>query len=181
MASTQQSIFPWYTFDREEPSVSQYVPANYKGESSYEIPLKETYPIDQDVVDVIKNVVSNMFVETYQLCSFAYSSHDSYTLFVPLTCKQLTRAIEQWNRPGFSFQDRVMRTEAYTVMENIVKQHMVSYRIEPSQLEHRDTTIESLGEIFFVNKEGYINQTDNKIEKFITFKHATVFFCTREI
>ncbi len=177
----QQSIFPWYTFDREEPFISQYVPANYKGESSYEIQLKETYPIDQDVVDVIKNIVSNPFVETYQICSFAYSSIDSYTLFVPFSCKQLTRAIEQWNRPGFSFQDRVLRTEAYAVIENILKQHMVSYRIDPSQLQHRDTTIESLGEIFFVNKEGYINKTDNKIEKFITFKHATVFFCTREI
>ena len=180
MSSTQQGIFPWYTIERETPSVQEYIPVSYEQDSSYEHLALRELEYDMDVIETIKKTVSNDFVKLYAAFPYMFSSTDRYTLFIPMNCDTITKAANQWNSPGNSYQDRQLRTEAYSAIERILKQHMVSYRIEPSQVIGQQVTIESNNTIFSVD-EGQINQTENKILSHLQFPNATVFFISSEI
>jgi hypothetical protein len=72
--------------------------------------------------------------------------------------------------------DRFLRSEAQSVIENILKNHMTSYKVYAHQVEGFDVTIETLGGIIYVNKEGNLNHTDNKIVHYIELDRLVLYF-----
>lgn len=178
MVSLQSSLFPWFTFDRELPETNKFIPAWYDKESSYEVPNLEKKQDEKVKKELSKN---NLFVSAYFHSEFQFSSDDNYSLFIPLDCSIIQLTLDTFSSLGKSYQDRLIREEAKIMIEEILKSHMVEYKIYPSQIQERDCTIETKHGILFINKDGYLNKTDNQILKYMEFPHASLFFISREI
>jgi hypothetical protein len=181
MASYQQSIFPWYTVDRKLPSIDEFVPAYIEDEeeSSYERYSQFRKEEPDSSLKIILEPYWNTFLSCYFASNIQFSSTDRYSLFIPMNCSPLTEAVSIFESNGKSSMDRALRTEAQSTIENILKNHMVGYKVYASQLEYQDLTIETLGGIIFLDKDGNLNQTDNKIVHYIELERVVLYFISQ--
>ena len=181
MVSLQTGLFPWFDYEFDFPGTDQYLPPYLPDHSSYTLHTLRLAPkkyIDRMVLDALPL----FFARLYESHTQMFSSTDRYSLFVPLRVDRLRQAYDILCEPGFGASLKLARIEAASEIERILRQHMVKYRIEPSLLYHHDSTVESVENIFYVDRNGNVNlDSTNRIEMVKTFDHATLFFITHEI
>jgi len=178
MVSLQSALFPWFTYDRKLPDINSFVPAWQDEESIYGKPLLEEKE-DGIVKQILPN--ENLFVSAYFNSEFQFSASDHYTLFIPMDTSTIEQSLEVFSTTGQSYQDRVIREETKIIIENVLKRHMVAYKVFPSQVEFNNITLETKQGILFINQDGFLNESDNQILKYISLPHATLFFISKEI
>jgi hypothetical protein len=182
MVSLQSGIFPWFDYELSLPSTDFYIPPYVSGLSSYihDLRLAPIIYDDPDIMTALYNA-SRAFAYAYYIHPKMFSKTSRYSLFVPLDTPFITQAFNSAVHPGFGAADKLGRIESRSALERITSLHMVNYRIEPEPFLKSDSTVESLGGIFFIN-HGMVNkEPENRIEYVMTFPHATLFFITHEI
>lgn len=182
MVSLQAESTPWFHYNKELPSITEYIPP-YSTTicPSYECDTQLIYESKGDpyIEYEIQRYLQNSFVFAYCNAPFRYEKGQSYTLFLPIESTLIDECNSILGRIGKSFNDRVVDTETRTIRDNIIQQHMCSYQLLPEQLQGKTTRIET--------KKGYIIQTngmilpDIKIEYWIIFPRVSIFFITKEI
>ena len=182
MVSLQSGIFPWFDYELSLPSTDLYIPPYVSGLSSYihDLRLAPIIYDDPDIMTALFNA-SRVFAYAYYIHPKMFSKTSKYSLFVPLNTPFITEAFNLAVHPGFGAADKLGRTESRSALERITSLHMVNYRLEPEPLLHTESTIESLGGIFYIDRNKINKDPSNCIEYVMTFPHATLFFITHEI
>lgn len=182
MVSLQSGIFPWFDYELSLPSTDLYIPPYVNGLSSYihDLRLAPIIYDDPDIMTALFNA-SRTFAYAYYIHPKMFSKTSKYSLFVPLNTPFITEAFNLAVHPGFGAADKLGRTESRSALERITSLHMVNYRLEPEPLLHTESTIESLGGIFYIDRNKINKDPSNCIEYVMTFPHATLFFITHEI
>jgi len=182
MVSLQSGLFPWFDYELSLPSTDLYIPPYVSGLSSYihDLRLAPIVYDDPDIMTALFNA-SRAFAYAYYIHPKMFSKTSRYSLFVPLNSPFIQEAFNAAVQPGFGAADKLGRIASRSALERITSYHMINYRIEPEPFLKSESTVESLGGIFFVHY-GIVNKDpSNKIEYVMTFPHATLFFITREI
>ena len=104
----------------------------------------------------------NSFTHYYQSFSKRFKRFQHYTLFIPIQCPYLDSNINS------------------NEVESILLQHMVPYRIMPSQIIDHYVRIETLGGYFFY-QDGFNQNKFNQIVSYHLLPHASLFFISSEI
>lgn len=188
MVSLQTADTAWMTFAEYEtvPPSSMYL-APYKTTTpSYPTFEDTAVHSDAQVLDALGKYRSS-FLSSYQQYPKAFGPDDRYTLFVPLASPlvdDLVR-VRSENEDGFSHKNKKFSIEANARLERLLRRHMSPVKILPHQLEYRSTTIATLDQPISINQLGELVghgvAKGNRVESYLTFPHATVFFITHEL
>ena len=181
MVSLQCESTPWFHYDHPAPQEG-YV-------ATYASTLCPSYSCDLELITkttgdsivetAIQRYLQNEFVRQYLRSPLRYSSTDRYTLFLPINCPRMNEAIDMVESDGYSFLDRETRTFGASLRDEVLREHMSPYHILPEQIQNADTTIETTGGWFGISSYGNI-RPDNKVEYYLAFPHATVYFISSE-
>jgi hypothetical protein len=171
MVSFQQSLFPWFEYEMEYPSIDQYVPTYIDRPITIDQPNKP----DQKVIQWLRNNIQNFFVESYIHYKKAFSDKYRYTLFIPINVKKL------FFTTGNSFVQREEQTKYKIDVEQLLTSHMVRYYISPKTIQGQDVMIETLsGTKLSIRNDGMVdNQPDNYIIGYITFPNAILYIMNK--
>ena len=184
MSSIQGPTTAWMAYSDATilPPTSIYVgPYRLTEESSYEKP--EVKQPDRQLAEMLKEY-SSPFLEAYLSSPKAFSEDDYYTLFLPLDCSVIEGLIDvQENAAqGYSYKDRKFKAEATTRINDILMNHMVNVKINPQQIQYRNTKITPINEnVIRINEQGEINDGESIVQKYITLPNAVVYFISKEI
>jgi len=180
MASIQTADAPWLAYGESEsvPPPSLYLAPFKTPSASYPVLSEPIQRTDHEVLHALYPDYLTSFLSAYTRYTKAFADTDRYTLFVPLS-SPLVDALAP--PEGFGHKDRKLRVHGENELEKLLRRHMVPVKILPPQIEYRSTSIEALEDRISINPRGLINGTDNRVESFLLFPHATVFFTTREI
>jgi hypothetical protein len=182
MVSLQAESTPWFHYNKELPSISEYIPPYSTTVCpSYECDTQFIYDSkgDPTIEYEIQRYLQNSFVFSYCNSPFRYEKKQSYTLFLPIDSTLLDECNVILGTIGKSFDDRVLQTETRTIRDNIIQNHMCSYQSLPEQLQGKTTRIETKGG-YFIQTNGMI-LPDITIEYWIIFPRVSIFFITKEI
>ena len=180
MVSLQQDIFPWLDYDGDIITHAMDMSdSSYSSYASYStMPMERTHT--PDPILSWFDTHPNAFMDVYRRYTKSFTSGDRYTLFIPLrsTLFRYLLDLPNWN----SSQDRWERVHMQNEMENILRRHMVAYRIDPSLLRNQDAQVETLlGDHMEIDKHGVVDKdATNRISHCIEYPHATFFFITHE-
>lgn len=182
MVSLQAESTPWFHYNKPLPDNNDYVP-HYSITTcpSYEcnMQLRSHSQGDPEMEYEIQRYLQNSFVVEYCTSLFRYKQGESYTLFLPIESSLMDECQTILHTPGYSFDDRVLHTEATTIRDNLLQHHMCSYQLLPDQLQGKENRIETKRG-YFIQSNGHITP-DSKIEYWIVFPRVTLFFITKEI
>jgi hypothetical protein len=184
MASIQAANTAWLAYGDSEsvPGPSLYLAPFKTPSSSYPVLTAPVDRSDHTVLHAIYPAYLTSFLSAYTRYPKAFADTDSYTLFLPLSSPIADELIQVSSNDGHSHKDRKFRTEADFRLETLLRRHMVPVKILPPQIEYRTTSIEALEDRIAVDQHGSLNgDPTNRIESFLLFPHATVFFTTHEI
>jgi hypothetical protein len=184
MASIQAPTTAWMAYSDATilPPSSLYVAPYKVSEPSY-LRLSATKQPDSSLSQALEPIAQSAFLKEYFSFSNAFGEDDYYTLFVPLQdsfIEELATLRENASL-GFSYKDRKVKTEAQTRVEEILLRHMVPVKIQPKQIEYRNTRIETLSGTISVSDRGEINDGVSTILQYIELPRATVFLISKEI
>ena len=178
MVSMQQDIFPW--LDYEADIITHIMDVSHDPlYSSYDtyIPVPRTHT--PDPILAWFDIHPNAFMDVYTRYTKSFKATERYTLFIPLK-STLFRYIIEFPR-GHSSQDRWARVHIQNEMEEILRRHMVAYRVDPSLLKNQDVQIETLADHTEIDKSGMVDKDPtNHISHCMEYPHATFFFITHE-
>jgi len=184
MASIQTADTAWLAYGDSEsvPGPSFYLSPFKTPSSSYPVLTAPLNRSDHTVLHAIYPSYLTSFLSAYTRYPKAFADTDSYTLFLPLTSPIVDELVRISSNDGHSHKDRKFRTEADLRLESLLRRHMVPVKILPPQIEYRTTSIEALEDRIAIDETGALNgDPTNRIESFLVFPHATVFFTTHEI
>ena len=189
MVSLQTANTAWLAYGDSEvvPHPSLYISPFRSAEPSYPsaLPLSESVVVtDHIVLHSLYPKYLTSFLSAYTRYPKAFTQSDRYTIFLPLSSPivdELVR-IQSENEAGFSHKNKKYVAESEHKIEQLLRHHMVPVKIMPHQIEYRSTTIQALESTISINQYGEINRDpSNRIESYLTFPHATIFFTTSEI
>ena len=183
MVSLQQESL-WYHYEPLKPPVSLYVPTYADAAvSSYDVSQTTIVtPSEGDpaVEEVLMRLLPNAWVKAYLTFARRFAATDRYTLFIPMLCPSMHTSRHLAAKGGFAFDDRERRVAASTWTEEMLLAGMCPFRLTAEQLSDRQTTIDTLNQTMYMDEQGYINQSQAKVDTVIAFEHATIFFVTSE-
>jgi hypothetical protein len=184
MASIQAPTTAWMAYSDATilPPSSVYVGTFRVNEPSY-VHLSSTNQPDNTLAQALEPISQLTFLKEYFAFEKAFSEDDYSTLFIPLQDSFIEElsTIRQNASLGFSYKDRKVKTEAQTRVEELLLRHMVPVKIQPKQIEYRNTRIATLGGTIQVNEKGEINNGVSTILQYIDLPRTTVFLISKEI
>lgn len=184
MTSIQAPITAWmaYSDATEMPPPTLYIAPFRPPVSSYPA-TEEAKPSDHRLAEALQSF-SSPFLTAYFLSKKAFGADDRYTLFVPLQAPVIEGLVDVYENAslGFSYRDRKFKAESEKRLEDLLQNHMVNVKIEPRQVEYRNTRIEAVNSsVIHIDEQGEINDGVSRIKQYITFPNCTVFLITNEI
>jgi uncharacterized surface protein with fasciclin (FAS1) repeats len=184
MASIQAPTTAWmaYSDATRLPPAQLYVGPFRQSEPSYTT-LSAVKQPDQTLTQALEPIIHSAFLSAYFSFDRAFGDEDSYSLFVPLQdsiIEGLVNVHENANL-GFSYKDRKFKTESRTRIDQILEQHMVPVKIQPKQIEYRNTRVSTLRGNIIINEKGEINDGVSTILQFIDLPRCTIFLISKEI
>jgi uncharacterized surface protein with fasciclin (FAS1) repeats len=145
--------------------------------------LQEQKEPDQQLLQAL-SALNSPFLNAYYSSGKAFGAGERYTIFLPMDSSIIERLMDVKENAslGFSYKDRKYKTEAATQIENILLNHLVNTKIQPKQIEYRNTKIRSLNQsVINVNEQGEINNGASTILQYIDLPNASVFLISKEI
>ena len=183
MVSLQAESTPWFHFYHPPPEENLYI-STYATTlcPSYECDIELIPPTsgDPEVEQSILKYLQNSFVAAYLSSPLRFSSHEHYTLFLPIQCDDMEASLVKLFTEGHSFEQRQVRVEGQAWQESILLHHMCPYRILPEELQKQQVNVTTKRGQFNLNEYGWITP-ENQILHYLEFPHATLFFITSEI
>lgn len=184
MTSIQAPITAWmaYSDATEMPPPTLYIAPFRPPVSSYPA-TEEPREADPRLAEVLRSF-SSPFITAYFLSKKAFGADDRYTLFVPLQAPVVEGLVDVYENAslGFSYRDRKFKAESEQRLEELLQNHMVSVKIEPHQVEYRNTRVEAVNHsVIHINEQGEINDGVSQIQKYISLPNCTVFLISKEI
>jgi hypothetical protein len=187
MTSIQTPTTAWMAYSEETilPPPSRYVGPYRAAKASYTDDLTSLDPKEPDslLIETLAAFTSPFLVAYYGF-DRAFGADDHYTLFLPMNSSTIDSLLQlkQNSELGFSYKDRKYKTEAKSRIEEILMNHMVPVKINPRQIEYRNTRLSALnGTTIHMNEYGQINEGRSAIQQYITLPNSTIFFITEEI
>ena len=184
MSSIQAPTTAWMAYSDATilPPTSVYVgPYRLNEPSSYQKSV-QSQP-DRQLAEALQTLPS-AFLTSYLSFSKAFTEDDYYTLFLPLDSSVLEGLLDvQENASqGYSYKDRKFKAEAQTRIEDILMNHMVNVKINPQQIQYRNTRITPINQnVIRINEQGEINDGASMIQQYITLPNAVIYLISKEI
>lgn len=187
MTSIQAPTTAWMAYAEETvlPPATRYVGPYRSARPSYTDDLTSLDPKEPDQLLIqTLEAFTSPFLYAYYSFDRAFGADDHYTLFFPMNSQTIESLLQvkQNSELGFSYKDRKFRTESKSRLEEILMNHMVPVKINPRQIEYRNTRVSALnGSTIHIDSYGQINEGRSSIQQYITLPNSTIFFITEEI
>jgi uncharacterized surface protein with fasciclin (FAS1) repeats len=184
MSSIQAPTTAWMAYSDATilPPTSVYVgPYRLNEPESYEKSV-ERQP-DRQLAEALQSL-SSPFLTSYLSFSRVFTEDDYYTLFLPLDSSVLEGLLDvQENAAqGYSYKDRKFKAEAKTRIEDILMNHMVSVKINPQQIQYRNTRITAINQnVIHINEQGEINDGVSVVQQYIILPNCVIYLISKEI
>ena len=184
MASIQAPTTAWmaYSDATRLPSQHLYVGPYRVSEPSY-VQLSATKQADSALTHALEPIIHSPFLTAYFSFDRAFGEDDYYTLFVPLQDGVMEGLVDMRDNAalGFSHKDKKFKAESQTRIEQLLLRHMVAVKIQPKQVEYRNTRISTLGGAIRIDEQGEIDDGVSTVLQYIDLPRCTIFLISKEI
>lgn len=183
MSSIQAPTTAWmaYSDATRMPPPTLYVAPFRASLTSYN--QEEERVVDPRLVETLSSV-SSPFLTAYYLSKKAFGEDDHYTLFFPLDSSHIEGLMDVHENAslGYSYKDKKFKAESESRLEQILQNHMVSVKINPRQIQYRNTRVTTVGgAVIHIDEQGSINDGVSNIHQYLTLPNCTVFIISKEI
>lgn len=183
MSSIQAPTTAWMAYSDATlmPPPTLYVAPFRPSVSSYS--QEEERVIDPRLVETL-SAVSSPFLTAYYLSKKAFGEDDQYTLFFPLESSHIEGLMDVRENAslGYSYKDRKFKAESESRLEEILQNHMVAIKINPRQIQYRNTRVSTVGGgVIHIDEKGSINDGVSQIHQYLILPNCTVFIISKEI